>query len=219
MPDENPPAGRGFVPHRVILPKGTPLWRVHSRKRPCEQFVDRLPRPGLAGGRFDGTAEDRYQHVYLAYEQSTALAEFLLRSVGFDGVGLRQLPHVTVTGKRLSLLETTREIALITLSSTPALAAVAQDEWLIQAQPLDYPRTRRWAHWLRAIDEDAAGLEWISRRNLPHRCLVLFRDRCGPAPLTPTPLHVDLDSESGLTWLNVILRPYRAYVTSPVADG
>ncbi|WP_436761468.1 hypothetical protein [Streptosporangium sp. V21-05] len=65
----------------------------------------------------------------------------------------------------------------------------------------------------------AAGLDWISRRDLPHRSVVLFLDRCGPLPLSPAPLHVDLDGPEGLAWLNVVLRPYRAYVTPPWGAG
>ncbi|MEV7008517.1 RES family NAD+ phosphorylase [Streptosporangium sp. NPDC051022] len=214
MPRQIPPNKHDGHPHRLLLPKGTPLWRVHDRKRPCEAFTPARIHSGLGGGRFDGTVEEEYGHCYLAYEQSTALAECLLRSVLFDDAGPRLLPYETVRGRRLSLVETRRELTLTSLASTPALAAVAQDEWLIQAQPPDYPLTRQWAHWLRRNDPSTAGLDWISRRDLPNRSIVLFEDRCGPLPLAPTPLYVDLDTGEGLNHLNVMLRPYRAHVTS-----
>ncbi|GIH27714.1 hypothetical protein Aph01nite_60240 [Acrocarpospora phusangensis] len=212
MPAQEPPDKHAAPAHRLLLPAGTQLWRVHRREYPCDSFTPGRDDPGRSGGRFDGAAADRYDHCYLAYEQSTALAECLLRSVAFDDEGPREISFAQLEGRRLSLVETTRELPLISLASTPALAAVAQDEWLIQAEPPEYPLTRRWAHWMRGHDTGAAGLDWISRRDLPKRSVILFRDRCPDPPLAPTPLHVELDDTAGLAWLDVVLRPYRARV-------
>jgi hypothetical protein len=42
---------------------------------------------------------------------------------------------------------------------------------------------------------------------------VLFADRCGEDAVRASELpHVDLDSQAGLRWLNLVLRPYRAIV-------
>ncbi|GAA0390478.1 hypothetical protein Acor_47200 [Acrocarpospora corrugata] len=212
MPAQDPPNLRAIAAHRLLLPRGTQLWRVHLRKHPSDTFTPARRHPGRYGGRFDGADPDLYDHCYLAYEQSTALAECLLRSVRFDDEGPRELTLAQLEGRRLSLVETTRELPLISLSSTPALAAVAQDEWLIQAEPPEYPLTRRWAHWMRGLEPGAAGLDWISRRDLPKRSVILFKDRCPAPPLAATPLHVELDTEEGFAWLDVMLRPYRARV-------
>ncbi|GAA1021088.1 hypothetical protein Aple_058010 [Acrocarpospora pleiomorpha] len=212
MPAQDPPDNHTIAAHRLLLPRGTQLWRVHYREFPVDSFVPARPDPGMHGGRFDGESTDPYGHCYLAYEQSTALAECLLRSMKFNDDGPRELSLSQLEGRRLSLVETTRELPLISLSSTPALAAVAQDEWLIQAEPPEYPRTRRWAHWMREHDTSAAGLDWISRRDLPKRSVILFEDRCPAPPIAATPLHVELDTPEGLAWLDVVMRPYRARV-------
>jgi hypothetical protein len=206
-----PPSIVDRMPHHAELPQGTVLWRVHSARRAATSF--RPPRPdNVGGGRFDSTPEDPYPFFYGATEQSTAIAEALLRTVEFDGRGYRIVRLARYIDKRVSAVETTCPIRLITLVSAVNLAAVAQDDWLVQAEPRDFASTRRWAHWVRGVDPAGCGLLWQSKRDRPHCSMVLFGDRLPVEPLVDTAYPViDFGSEHGTAWLQQILRPY--YVT------
>jgi hypothetical protein len=217
MPRKDPPRLFDGRPRSMLLPAGRLLWRVHNSLRKVQRFSPVLAGPGSGGGRFDATEDDKYGYWYAAYQQTTSLAEVLLRSLPFDETGYRLLSRDALRERRVSAAETTCELRLISLLSTQDLAAVGQeDDWLVQCEPGEFTETRRWAHWLRRLDDQAAGLIWQSRRDRPHEAVVLFEDRCGPAPLEPSRLpHVDLDTEGGITWLEAMLRPYRVLVGPP----
>jgi hypothetical protein len=217
MPDRPPPSRFDGTPNRMLLPAGTRLWRVHPDRYGVEAFNPGPAPAGPGGGRFDSTPADRYPFWYGAPVQETALAETLLRDLPFDEAGARLLPHERVRGRRLSAVETTVELCLISLRSMRNLAAIGQDDWLVQAEPDRFPATRTWARWLRAQDPTAQGLIWQSRRDRPNEALVLFQDRdIKPGALVPCPLpSVALWTAEGIGWLNVMLRPYRTSVAPP----
>jgi RES domain len=210
VPRQPPPGAIDRRPHSLLLPARTKLWRVHSAKQPVYEFRPvALPGP-FGGGRFDGIGTDSYPCLYAAEQQTTALAESLLTGVQFDGRGNRIIRRVSTRGRRLSAFETTEELRLVLLVSAVDLAAVGQDDWLVQAEPRDFELTREWGGWLRTIDPSAQGLVWQSRRDRPHRSIVLFGDRCPAGCLDPSPLPpVKLDSPDGTGWLQQQLRPYR----------
>jgi hypothetical protein len=106
-------------------------------------------------------------------------------------------------------------LQLISLLSSESLAAVRQDEWLVQAGPPEYPQTRRWATWLRAQDKAAAGITWPSRRNLGHQVVVLFGDRSAGALQVVEGSSIELDSLSGARWINETLAGHRVGVKPP----
>ena len=118
-----------------------------------------------------------------------------------------------VNGRRISALEATLDLPLISLLTTADLAAASQDEWLISASPSEYPQTRRWARWLRSQATWAQGFAWSSIRDLGRQSVVLFGDRCPPGALVTVPgAGFDLDDADGTAWLNERLAPYRISV-------
>ncbi len=213
MPDERFPDTVEGGPRVTVVPTGTVLWRVHHRDYGAHDFNPKPADSHWGGGRFDGTEQDSYPFLYAGYEESTAIAERLLRGQRFDGKP-RMLARSVRQGRRLSPVETTLDLRLITLVSAVDLAAIYQDDWLVQADEPDYGKTRRWAHWLRQVDFGAQGLVWQSRRDRPNRALVLFGDRCPAAAVVTSSRYpgFDLDDDESLARLNVALAPYRACV-------
>ncbi|GLW61886.1 hypothetical protein Arub01_01300 [Actinomadura rubrobrunea] len=216
MPKVPPPTRFRATPRLRTLPAGTRLWRVHHRNHKATDFNPRLADPNFGGGRFDGTERDPYSTYYAALEAGTALAETLLRGVPFNDRGYRTIRRASVQDRRASVVETTEDLTLVDLCSGEALAAVAQDTWLVQADPADYHATRRWASWIREQAPAAQGLIWPSRREGGREALVLFGDRCPDGVLTDDyATGRDLDDLEGAVWINALLAPYRARIAKP----
>ncbi|GAB3408129.1 RES family NAD+ phosphorylase [Flindersiella endophytica] len=220
MPLGAPPRNYDARPNQELLPAGTRLWRVHSRRYPSTQF---RPPPAdtelslASGGRFDATCEDPFPFLYGGFDDTTALAEVLLRSVSFERGGeVRQLTYERISGRRLVAVSTTRDIQLVRLLSTPDLAAAGQDDWVLHAEQDHYPWTRAWARWVREKASWADGMVWLSKRDLPQRSVLLFGDRCPDDVVAELPESArDLDDKAGVDWLNAVLKPYRVCVRMP----
>lgn len=213
MGREQPPLDYDGAPQGHLVVTGTVLWRVHSLRRLPGQF--KPAGAGLATGRFDGTPGDPYPTLYVAFDEVTALAEVLLRSVPFDREGWRHLPYETVRERRLSAVRATEELRVVNLIDSDGLSAVCQNEWLISCPEKDFPHTREWASWLRAQDPGAAGIIWTTRRRLVHRSLILFGDRASGLEAAGL-RHTDLGEPDGLAQVNAWLRPFRASVNPPL---
>ncbi|GEB53112.1 MULTISPECIES: RES family NAD+ phosphorylase [Streptomyces] len=211
-----PPRSLPGTPRLLSLPAGTPLYRVHSAARSPAAFNTRRTPCLYGGGRFDATTHsDGYGYLYAGLTEEAAVCESLLRSVPFapEG-GPRLVQRAAVRGRRFSFLRTATELRLVPLLSGRDLAAVGQDAWLVQADPVDYPYTRDWGHWIRAqADPAAQGFIWPSKREPADHALVLFADRC-PDPVLEDagPEPVDLDTPDGTRRLNGLLAPYGAAV-------
>lgn len=218
MPVVPPPSKGRACPAEFQLGVGSVLWRVHQRKYCPSDFKKVMSDEVFGGGRFDSTDHDPYAFLYAAPDQHTALLETLVRGIPFDETGWRRIRRVSLSGQRLSLVTTNRPLRLVALLSAADLAAVRQDEWLVQADQAAYPQTRRWAHWIRSQAEWAQGIAWLSRRNIGHQAIVLFGDRCGDGALSADSHHaVDLDDAAGADWLNSELASYRLRVSRPRA--
>ncbi|MFD0413809.1 RES family NAD+ phosphorylase [Streptomyces sp. NPDC127108] len=216
------PSAYRFQPHWEVLPAGSHLWRMHSSRFAAEQFKpfdahDRAP------GRFHGTPEDPYPCLYAATDPETALAETLLRSVDFDKeTSMRLVPWLWVRGKSLHVVRTRCELRLVSLRSGAALAAVCQDNFLLEREgPEHYARTRTWAREIRAQAPEAMGMIWESRRNPSQQALVLFGDRLadrtdGPLEALPYRAIPDLGSPDGIKEVNQLLEPLRSAVREPL---
>lgn len=203
--------------NRLVLPVGTLLWRLHRRTRRASAFVPPRADPIFTGTRFNGTNLYRYQCYYTAEDPTTALAEVLLRRRMFDdGKDARLIAHAEVAGRLLSAVRTKVELSLISLVRTRDLAAVSQDDWLLNVNEDGWAYTRAWAGQLWTAESGAQGLVWPSRRNSPERAIMLFGGRCGRAPFEARPHRtVDLDRPEGIEQVNSWLRPLRAAVDAP----
>jgi hypothetical protein len=198
------------------MTSGTRLWRVYRRTRAATAFKPVPADRHFGGGRFDGTPDAPYAYFYAALNPETALLEALVRSIPFNHRGVRYLRRAALAELSVSAVETTADLKLISLLTTADLAASCQDEWLVQADPPEYPQTRRWGHWLREQAPWGQGLIWPSRRDIGRSTVVLFGDRTPPGLLTPVAgTTVDLDDADGARWLNATLAPYRVQVKPP----
>jgi RES domain-containing protein len=218
MPRARPPASLPGTPAKAVLPAGTRLFRVHAAARPGPA-ANPVPSHCLwGGGRFDATACDRYAYLYAGLTVEAAICETLLRSIPFDSSGgPRLLQHTAVRGRHLSFLRLARAVTVVSLMGGRDLAAVAQDSWLVQTEPTEYPYTRDWGHWIRAhTDSWAQGFVWPAKREPAHRALILFADRYPQDAVTDAgEPPIDLASETGVTWLNDVLEPYGARLAPP----
>ncbi|MEU6236130.1 RES family NAD+ phosphorylase [Kitasatospora sp. NPDC047058] len=222
MPDVNVPGPAvRATPHRELLPAGTTLWRVHSGSYPATSFNPRPVDTRIGGGRFcsfEGDGE-HLPFLYAGFTARTAVIETLLRGVPFPEAGWRRIRRRSLEGKVLSPIVTACDIPLVGLLGTDQLAAVHQDEWLLNAPPTSYPDTRRWAAWIRGQAPWALGLTWYSHRDLPNTACILYQrggaaDLLKPADAEP----VALDSVAGAELLNELLAPCRTHVDPPPAD-
>ncbi|MDQ2879861.1 MAG: hypothetical protein M3Y48_00990 [Actinomycetota bacterium] len=222
MPDYLPPPEYFDTPHRYLLPVETMLWRVHRRTKDPTEFTGYQDDRRFQYGRFRGSAADPYAGLHASPDAATILADILLRSVELSPTGYRMVRRVTVAGQCATALITAVELELVSLRSAADLAAVAQDVWLIHADEVHDPMTRRWASWIRSQAPWASGFIWPPRRAADHQLVVLFADRCKADIFDPDPItRIDLDDERGAEWLNWVLRPYRARINPPStrADG
>ena len=129
--------------------------------------------------------------MYAGSTVDVAVAETLLRDLSPDDTGIRQLPLPKVAGRRISAIEVTADLELVSLRSGTDLGAVAQDTWLTMCDPRDYAQSRHWAHWIRSHAKSAAGYVWLSRREPGAAAYVLFGDRFSPSVISPT-VHPDV---------------------------
>lgn len=216
MPCMPPPVNYRGTPGRHSLPAGTQLYRVHRRKRAASEFSPIAADTLFGGGRFDPVAGREYPYLYATLSARTALAEVLLRDLAFNDRGTRILPRAAVRERQLSSLELTASLTLVALTTSAELAAVGQDEWLIQADPPAYPQTRGWGQWLRQQAPWAQGLVWPSKRDLGEKAVILFGDRCPQGSLRPGDVPpVDLEDEPGHSWLNEMLAGFRVTIRPP----
>ncbi|MDW6056825.1 RES family NAD+ phosphorylase [Streptomyces sp. FXJ1.4098] len=164
------PSAYRFRPHWEVLPAGTQLWRLHKSRFAAEEFKPFDPKD-RSPGRFHGTPEDPYPCLYAATDAETALAETLLRSVDYDPeTGMRLILWAQVRGRSLNVVRTRCELKLVSLCSGAALAAVCQDNRLLENEGEEhYGRTRLWAREIRAQAPEAMGMIWGSKRNPSQR--------------------------------------------------
>src|SRR5262249_51931268 len=161
-PKAHPPTRFRAIPHLHTLPPGMALWRVHDRRYKATDFNPREADANFDGGRFGRADPDPDPAHSPAPGARAALAEALLRAIPLNGRGFRPIPRSNVRNRRASVVNTTEELTLVDLCSGEAQAAVAQDPWLVQAEPADYHATRRWASWIREQAPAAQGLIWPS---------------------------------------------------------
>ncbi|WP_086791985.1 RES family NAD+ phosphorylase [Streptomyces thermovulgaris] len=212
-----PPDGVPMEPILTVFPAGTLIWRLHSNRYGPTEFNSRLAHGYFKGNRFDAMEPDGYPYLYAALEPVAALAEVFLRSREFESrTAIRMIPWAQASRYRLSAVRTTVDLALVDLTTAEGLAAVWQDEWLVDCEEREYDKTRYWVQLIRKHSTAAQGLYWTSKRCRPRRALQFFGDRCGPEPLARTPEEVyRLDSAADLKEVNRMLSPLRAVISTP----
>jgi hypothetical protein len=196
------------------------MFRVHQTHFDADGFNPVPSHRYYGGGRFDSTGDDLYPFMYLGEKVETAVSETLLRDLPVEDTGVRVLPRARVRGRRISAVKTNVDITLVDMTTSVALAAVAQDGWLTWTEPRDYAQTRHWGHWIREKVPNAQGYIWPSRREPPTSAFVLFGDRFPANPVEVLPKHPDLppgnravfDSPVGIRYLRGMLSSYNVTV-------
>lgn len=191
MANVKPPAGYAQAPTQATLSAGTVLFLVHNKRVPAAAFNPVPSHRYYGGGRFDATEDDPYPYLYAGSTVDVAVAETLLRDLSPDDTGIRQLSRSKVAGRRISAIEVTADLELVSLRSGTDLGAVAQDTWLTTCDPRDYAQSRHWAHWIRTHAKSAVGYVWLSRREPGAAAYVLFGDRFSPSVITQA-VHPDV---------------------------
>jgi len=216
VPRQPPPRRFDGEVASVEIAAGTVLSRVHRTDFGAEDFNPVGSDVLFGGGRFDSTAEDPYGYLYAGETDRAALAETLLRDLPANDRGARFLPKESWRGRRLSRLELTQALRVVSLVSGEDLGAVGQDTWLTACDPDDYPQTRRWAHWLRRIEPAAAGMLWLSKRQPGSLSVCLFEDRVPPGSLVeaggPLAGPCVFEEDDGFDWLRANLAAFRVAI-------
>jgi hypothetical protein len=109
----------------LVLPAGTPLWRVHPRSTPVDEFV--------------AAPAGRHSVLYVSRREVTALLDELLRGVAFSDDGDRVLATERLAGMRLSALRTTRELVMVCADSEPDLVGLWPPDGV---HGVEWPSTR-----------------------------------------------------------------------------
>ncbi len=173
-PDADCPSPNG--PLLETVPAGTISWRIHSARFGPTSFNPVPASDKRESGRFDSIDGD-YTYLYAGETRLTAFAETFLRGSTVMGSGVGALPRVRLASLRLSRIETTDELQLVSLVGGEALRRIGQDAWLTACDESDYPITRRWARAIRRWAPNAHGFVWLAKRDNRHRAYILFGDR------------------------------------------
>lgn len=220
MGHEKPPKRLPQQPVIECLSAGSLFFRLHRTQYRSDSFNPKLSDRYFGGGRFDSTADDKYGYMYLGSTAGVAISETLLRDVPFDGKATRRLSRGEYKDYRLSAVQLTQDINVLSITSGQHLAAVGQDSWLTQAPGLQYAHTRHWCHWLRSHVSAASGLVWMSKREPSERALVLFSDRLPLDCVTqvnhfdaPEGSSADFGTPEGRKRLRSLLAPFGATIT------
>jgi hypothetical protein len=168
------------------------------------------------GGRFDGVGDNGYPFLYASPAEITALVERFLRNMAPSPDGSRVLLRKSLEVQSLSVLQTTTDLTLLSMSSATDLTAIHADHELLTAGGPDCETTRVWAKWLRGQVDWAQGFVWQSVLDFPQQTMMLFGDRCPPGSLkTVEGLTERLDSADRHTRLRHQFGPYHVQLNPP----
>ena len=185
------------------------MWRVHSVHRDAEAMNPTGRPDPVSGGRFD-SLDGSYAYLYLGNSQRAALAEALTRDLPLEDEP-RLVPHRVLHGRRLSEVEATRSIAVVSVHG-PGLTQLGQDTWLTKCDARNYRLTREWAHAIRSWAPTTAGFTYRCRHDEDQLACVLFTPpTIAMHPrLAATGTHIDLDTAEGHTLVRGMLNLYNA---------
>ena len=227
-PNQSPPSRYAGEPHRLAIPHGTTLVRVHAAEFAPNSFNPNAAPTGragrLKGGRFDATEDDPFPYLYAANVGPTAVSEALLRDLPMNEQGVRVFQRARLAEHQISWLTTEAELSLVTLRSGQDLAAIGQDSWLTTAPRSEYPMTRQWCSAVRRWAPWAQGLTWRSLREPDGFAYIFFGDCFSnrrpedcfsvvTADVPVLPPENQLDYGAGLVYVENILDAYRTVFT------
>lgn len=208
-PPATQPVGQ---PQFAVLPAGLRLLRVHGRHE-AVSFNPTVQSDKLAGGRFD-TFDGSYACTYLGKEAEGVIAETICRDLPLDGTARLALWR-SVTGRRLSSLEVTRELRVLKLHGAH-LSQVGAPLALTKGESDQYEVTRRWAARLLEWFPDIAGFQFRPRHDEDRLVWALFQDHPqGAHPRAHRALRAlndttALDEGDGLVLVKRVLRAHNA---------
>lgn len=206
-------------PTRYTLSAGTSLHRIHDSGQPAHDFDPPRDSTKPGGGRFDGVGDDGYSFLYASPTEITALVERFLRNLAPSPDGSRILLRKSLEGQSLSVIQTTTDLTLLSMSCAPDLTAIHADHELLTATGPNYEMVRLWATWLRSRIEWAQGFVWESILDFPQQTMVLFGDRCPNGSLkTVEGLTERLDSTNRHARLRHQFAPYHVQLNPPEPD-
>lgn len=205
-----PPTGLPRPARSEILPAGTTLWRVHSRRFGCTQMNPTAQPTVDAGGRFD-SIDGAFAYLYAADSVDGAIAETLCRDLPSALRGPRIVPRAAVTGRILSPITVTADLSVAALHGAH-LTVIGQSLWLTKCDAAEYLLTRQWAAAIFAADPSLEGLAYRPRHNEDHRAWMLTT---APDVTTHPGLHVAdgaiaLDAGKGLELVQTVLEEHNA---------
>ena len=183
-PNARPPETWGHPPQTIQMPAGTVFFRIHKKAHDSDSLNPNPSHRYYGGGRFDSTEDDRYDFLYAGSSLDVAITETLLRDIPVDDSGSRVVPRSRYSGRRQSAVIAKRLIQVVDLRAAQGLGAVAQDGWLLAAEPIFYAQTRHWAHWIRERSKNTDGFVWMSRRQPISEAFLLYSP-CGHNFLEP----------------------------------
>ncbi len=200
QPRPEPPPTRGRPTLIELLP--AVWWRVHPFDPATGRFAPaRFNDSGLGDARFsplwqggaptaatprqaaaaDAGATSLRTPVPTLYAAATiegALMESVLREVPTPSEGyLHDLQRDLDGPLRLSQVELVEPLQVVDLTKLGLQRMGLKPSQLFDTDADDYPRTRRWAEWLRGVTPAAQGLLWLSARQPESRAVMLFGDR------------------------------------------
>ena len=130
--------------------------------------------------------------------------ESVLHDAPFPSVGYQHNFKRDRAGPyHVSQVRSTGALRLVDLTSLGLSAMGLKPSDLFESNKSDYPGTRRWATWLRALCPDGQGFLWMSKRNNESAAIVLFEDRVAAGALAEqvAPMHVSAFEATTLTLL------------------
>lgn len=153
------------LPELVLLPAGTALCRVQSRRHATPIHYGNDPQ-GDKRWHPPANASPLYGVMYVGMSPQAALVETLLHDAGDVVIGLAEL-----TARVLWTFTTAADLPVIDLTG-PALKRIRQDSKLLSTDDLRYPKS--WSHALHQACPEAQGLCYPARPAPKYASLALF---------------------------------------------
>lgn len=208
-PPEPPPPEVLRAQLRIVdIPAGTEVVRIFNRQfsslsfNPTDSSSRFRPIMGSASGPVIPTA-------YIAQDFETAVHEVLLR--GIDVLRMREFPRLywkDVENMSAVTLRFLKDVKLARFHGAGLTSLKLLPEQITGGDARQYPFTARWAKAVFDVDDETAGIEWVSLQNQSGRAQILWsadgRIKSPEDWLEPVGKRLDLDEGQGLAELHTL---------------